>query len=214
MEHILLYIVRHGDTDYNDKNLFLGDLDIPMNDDGRKMVDEAVEYLKGLDLQPNFIISSDRLRALETVEKLLEIYDAPTHETPHLRPWDKGEFVGKPRTDENKLELQKYFDDPYLTIPGGESEKAFIERSLPAIEECFQLAITRGMGIVVTHSSVIHEIGIMLDGDRDAIMVEPGGVIIIGIDNGHSIAKPLFKPMLAKPEVKNTKGTVGAETSF
>ena len=101
----------------------------------------------------------------------------------------------KPRNEENLKSLQKYIDEPYLEVPGGESLDCFTARTMPAIEECFQLALCHGIGFVVVHSSVVHQLGKQLTGDHKSLVVEPGGVVVIGLEDGRPSAKPIFKPV-------------------
>ena len=192
MENIL-YLIRHGKTALNSKDYFRGDTDVPITKEGRKDAEEAAKFLEGI--EPVFIISSDRVRATETAEILTKYFDAPTHTTDQLRAWDVGEFSGKPRNKENLASLQKYIDEPYLEVPGGESLDCFTARTMPAIEECFQLALCHGIGFVVVHSSVVHQLGTTLLGDHKSLVVEPGGVVVIGLEDGRPSAKVIFKPI-------------------
>jgi broad specificity phosphatase PhoE len=41
-----LYFVRHGETDWNVEGRLQGQLDIPLNDHGRKQAHAAATYLK------------------------------------------------------------------------------------------------------------------------------------------------------------------------
>ena len=189
----VLYLIRHGKTALNSKDYFRGDSDVPITKEGRKDAEEAAKFLEGV--EPVFIISSDRVRATETAEILTKYFDAPTHTTDQLRAWDVGEFSGKPRNKENLASLQKYIDEPYLEVPGGESLDCFTARTMPAIEECFQLALCHGIGFVVVHSSVVHQLGTTLLGDHKSLVVEPGGVVVIGLENGQPSAKSIFKPV-------------------
>ncbi|MBR6476607.1 MAG: histidine phosphatase family protein, partial [Lachnospiraceae bacterium] len=42
----MLYIIRHGRTDWNDRKKLQGQTDIPLNDAGRQMAAEAAERYK------------------------------------------------------------------------------------------------------------------------------------------------------------------------
>jgi probable phosphoglycerate mutase len=189
----VLYLIRHGRTKLNSADYFRGDSDVPLTKEGRKDVEEAAKFLEGI--TPVFIISSDRIRAIQSTEILTKYFDTPIHTSDQLRAWDVGEFSGKPRSDENLKSLQKYIDDPYLVIPGGESLDCFTARTMPAIQECFCLAQHHGIGFVVVHSSVVHQLGQELFSDHKSLVVEPGGVVVIGMEDGRPSAKPIFKPI-------------------
>ena len=57
----MLYIIRHGKTDWNEKRKLQGRTDIPLNDEGRKMAVEAGEAYK--DVHFDVCYCSPMLRA-------------------------------------------------------------------------------------------------------------------------------------------------------
>ena len=46
----MLYIMRHGRTDWNERNKLQGRTDIPLNAAGRKMAEEAAAVYKNVPL--------------------------------------------------------------------------------------------------------------------------------------------------------------------
>lgn len=44
----MLYITRHGKTDWNSKHKLQGRTDIPLNDEGRKMAEQAAEEYRNI----------------------------------------------------------------------------------------------------------------------------------------------------------------------
>ena len=193
MDVPVLYLVRHGRTPLNQNNCFRGSVDVSLSPQGIKDGEEASKFLQDLKIEPVFIITSDKKRATETADILAKDFDVPIKESHLLRALDVGKFSGKPRNKENVEELQGYVDSPEKKIPGGESLDEFKERVVPTLEECFQLACDNGVGIVVCHSSIVHEVGTQLFGDHKSLVVEPGGIVVIGFDDGKPTAKTLFK---------------------
>jgi broad specificity phosphatase PhoE len=189
----VLYLIRHGRTDLNQNNRFRGNKDVPLSSGGRSDVEEAAEFLKTRHADPAFIVTSDRKRAVESSEILKKSFDAPIKEIHYLRALDVGKFSGELRNKENVDELQTYLDDPDTLIPDGESLNDFRERVVPVLEECFELAQREGLGFVVCHSSIIHEVGTQLFNDHKALVVEPGGIVEVGFENGEPFAKTIFK---------------------
>ncbi len=63
-----LYLLRHGETDWNKKGLLQGHTDIPLNRNGRTQVADTVGKLAALRLRVDRIVSSPLRRALESAE--------------------------------------------------------------------------------------------------------------------------------------------------
>ena len=65
-----LLLVRHGETEWNRQTRFQGQIDVPLNDNGRKQSQKAAELLK--DVPIDFAVSSPMLRPKETAEIILK----------------------------------------------------------------------------------------------------------------------------------------------
>ena len=71
----MLYVLRHGKTDWNEKHKLQGRTDIPLNEEGRRMARAAgLEYQ---DVHFDVCYASPLLRAKETAELLLEGRNIP-----------------------------------------------------------------------------------------------------------------------------------------
>ena len=173
--------------------MFRGNVDVPLEDIGKKDAEKAADVLEGTDVA--FMVSSDKKRAVQTAEIFSKKFDVENQETPNLRAWNIGEFSGKPRDKSNTDSLQKYVNDPNTPVPGGESLQDFRDRVAPTLAECFEYATRNGIGLVVCHSSVIHELGNILTGNHESLLVEPGGIVVVGFDNGEITAQRMFKPV-------------------
>ena len=46
-----LYVVRHGQTEYNVKNVFQGHIDIPLNEIGERQARETALKFKNIDVE-------------------------------------------------------------------------------------------------------------------------------------------------------------------
>ena len=66
-----IYVIRHGQTDYNVKNVFQGRKDIPLNDMGIKQAEETAEKFK--DINVDVILVSPLIRARETAKYVSEV---------------------------------------------------------------------------------------------------------------------------------------------
>lgn len=191
----VLYVIRHGRTSFNMKHLFRGEADVPLAPEGIKDAEEIGEQLK--DVQPAFIVSSDKKRALKTAQILSKGDNVPIHPTELLRAWNLGHLSGQPKNKENLAIVANYVKNPDEVVPDGESLNAFRNRILPVLAECFEEATRRGPSFVVAHSSVVHELGHQLYGNHKALVVKPGGIVVIGFDGkGNIVAERIFKPLL------------------
>jgi broad specificity phosphatase PhoE len=64
------YFIRHGETDWNQKNIIMGQTDIPLNEAGRQQAREASKNLQNINFSN--IYSSPLLRAHQTAEIINE----------------------------------------------------------------------------------------------------------------------------------------------
>ena len=88
----MLYIMRHGRTDWNDRHKLQGSTDIPLNAEGRRMAEEAAEQYRDIPLDVCFC--SPLVRARETAEILLRGRDVPIRFDDRLREMYFGEYEG------------------------------------------------------------------------------------------------------------------------
>ena len=63
-----IYLIRHGETDWNHVGRVQGHTDIPLNECGREQMKRVAEVLAGLPERMDVIVSSPLLRALESAE--------------------------------------------------------------------------------------------------------------------------------------------------
>ena len=71
----MLYIMRHGRTDWNERNKLQGRTDIPLNAAGRKMAEEAAAVYKNVPLDVCYC--SPLARARQTAEIFLKNRNIP-----------------------------------------------------------------------------------------------------------------------------------------
>jgi len=67
-----LLLVRHGETEWNRQKKFQGQIDVPLNDNGREQSRSAGEFLKDVPIE--FGVSSPMLRPKETAEIILKYH--------------------------------------------------------------------------------------------------------------------------------------------
>ena len=116
-----IYLLRHGETQYNAEKRYLGRTDIPLSPKGRG-------YLARADFFPETVYVSPLRRTVETAEILFP--EARLVPVPDLREMDFGIFEGRTYLEMTGLpEYQEWVDGGCLgQIPDGEGKTGFCER--------------------------------------------------------------------------------------
>ncbi|CDK25987.1 unnamed protein product [Kuraishia capsulata CBS 1993] len=93
-----LILVRHGQSEWNEKNLFTGWVDVQLSAVGRKEAARAGELLKESGLKPEVLYTSKLTRAIQTANIALEAADRlyiPVHRSWRLNERHYGDLQGK-----------------------------------------------------------------------------------------------------------------------
>ena len=134
----LLVLVRHGQSEWNLKNLFTGWKDPGLTEQGVSEAKNAGAQLRDLKLQFDIAFTSDLSRAQKTLALILDEIGQQNLETVRnqaLNERDYGDLTGM-----NKDEAREKFGEDQVHIwrrsfdvppPGGESLKMTAERVLP-----------------------------------------------------------------------------------
>ena len=88
----MLYIMRHGRTDWNDEHRLQGRTDVPLNAEGRLMAERAREEFRNVDLDVCY--SSPLIRAKETAEIFLQERNIPIRTDDRLKEMCFGVYEG------------------------------------------------------------------------------------------------------------------------
>ncbi len=137
------YFIRHGETDWNRRNIVMGSMDIPLNELGLKQAHEAAGILENESF--DVIISSPRIRARQTAEIIANktnkmiLFDEGLVE----RVW--GEAEGKPVDSTKSL-----FNDDH-TPRGAETFSAFQHRVIETISSLLDM---KRLPLFVSHGGV------------------------------------------------------------
>lgn len=146
-----LWLVRHGQTDWNLEGRYQGHADIPLNATG---MEQAYILAEKLDHQPfDAIFCSDLQRAKQTAQVLAEKTGLEVHVDARLREICQGEWEGK-KLDEIKKSYNKSpgeRSDPLeARAPGGESAMEVATRVRASIEDIVRL-YPEGKILIVSH---------------------------------------------------------------
>ena len=156
MSDRLLVLVRHGQSDWNLKNLFTGWKDPDLSEQGIAEAKAAGRKLKEQGLKFDLAFTSDLTRAQHTLKLMLaEIGQTglPTKEDLALNERDYGDLSGLNKDDARKkwgedqvLIWRRSYDVP---PPGGESLKDTLARALPYFVQEILPCVLRGERVLV-----------------------------------------------------------------
>lgn len=178
----LLYIIRHGETDYNRDGRYQGQSDIRMNETGRSQAAAVARRLARIDLTA--IYSSDLNRAQECARVIAS--GGPVALDPRLREIDVGRVVGLTLEQIAQREPQFHTalrqDPDRAVFPSGESALDVHRRATDAFE-AIVARYPQGRVAVVTHGGLItlvvaEALGLPLP-NRRRLYPENGGITLI-----------------------------------
>ena len=89
---MIIYLVRHGETDWNRAGRLQGQTDIELNEKGREQAEKLREKLSGAELDAAF--SSSLARARQTRQIILDGRNVPAWDEPLLKEMNFGQWEG------------------------------------------------------------------------------------------------------------------------
>ena len=152
-----LYLVRHGETDYNRLKRFQSRTDVPLNDHGLAQARAVRDELRRRRVEFALARCSPLSRAVATARIILEGSGVALALEPAFVEISMGEFEGRFEDD-----LRQEYGEVYATwrsshytiaAPGGESIAEGSRRVSPALEQLKPSAIT-GNVIIVAHQAI------------------------------------------------------------
>lgn len=134
MKQIIL--VRHGETEWNVKEVFRGRADIGLNGTGIKQAELLAEYLSNIKI--GAIYSSPLQRALTTAEKIAGYQGLEVVVEPGLIDLDFGEWQGLPHKEVKSrykgLYAQWVSHPELVKLPAGESLDDVRKRAMNVVD--------------------------------------------------------------------------------
>ena len=167
-----LVLVRHGQSDWNLKNLFTGWKDPDLSPKGIAEAKAAGQLLKAQGLKFDICFTSALTRAQHTLKLILnELGQSGLPETRDqaLNERDYGELTGLNKDDARKkwgeeqvLVWRRSYDVP---PPGGESLKDTLARSLPYYVHMIQPHVLEGKTVLVAaHGNSLRSLIMAIEG--------------------------------------------------
>jgi 2,3-bisphosphoglycerate-dependent phosphoglycerate mutase len=167
-----LVLVRHGQSEWNLKNLFTGWKDPDLTEKGIAEARAAGQRLKAKGLKFDICFTSALTRAQHTLNLILEELDQtglPETRDQALNERDYGELTGL-----NKDDARKKWGEEQVHIwrrsydvppPGGESLKDTLARSLPYYVHMIQPHVLEGKSVLVAaHGNSLRSLIMAIEG--------------------------------------------------
>ena len=187
-----IYMVRHGETEWNKKGILMGQSDSPLTEIGVKQMDAAAQELKSVEFDA--IYSSDLLRARRTAEIVKLDRKIAVRTSQALRERAYGRFEGK-----STEEYKKFFNDAFAKImllsekertgykldTDIESDNELMARLITQLRE-IAVAYPGKNVLVVSHGSCIRtfltHVGYVKFGDLQTGAISNGGRVVVLCD--------------------------------
>jgi len=164
-----IILARHGETEWNLKEVFRGRLDIELNETGIKQAQLLAEYLSSTKIQA--IYSSPLKRASKTAGIIAGYHNLDIEIVPGLIDFDYGKWQGLPHQevkDKYKELYAEWINSPeQVKIPAGESLNDVRKRAMSVVGD----VITKYKGTVVL---VAHRV-------VNKVLI----CTLLGLDNSH-----------------------------
>ncbi len=152
-----IFLIRHGETNWNKEGRFQGQIDIPLNDNGKDQARKTCKYLK--DINFNKAFSSSMNRPYETAQIILENNkELKIIKIDSLAEISHGLWEGKLEAEINKEWpnlLKNWHDKPAEVImPEGESIRDVSKRSIEAFKKIYLSQKDNDLTLLVAHDAV------------------------------------------------------------
>lgn len=151
-----VYLVRHGETQWNKMGIQQGQLDSPLTPKGMTQARQLGELLEDRGIQR--IYCSDLGRAVQTAREINRSLNLPVEYVKGLRERHLGTMQGMTKREyqDNHPEEWQAFQtgDPDYCFPQGESARQRVRRTVNAMEEICA-SNPGGVLLVVTHGGVL-----------------------------------------------------------
>lgn len=206
-----LYLIRHGETDWNRQNLYQGTTDVPLNDAGREQAEALAARLRGVVFDAAY--TSPLQRAAETARVVLRGTGVPLVPVRELAELSYGDWQGLAQErggDDPELE-RRWRESPWtVRFPGGESLEEVRQRGAAALGVI--LAAHHGGTVLVSGHGhlnrvlLIHLLGLPRESFWD--IAQPNGAcwrVEIGTDPATGLRRATGGPVPARAVFRDVR---------
>jgi 2,3-bisphosphoglycerate-dependent phosphoglycerate mutase len=171
MSERLLVLVRHGQSEWNLRNLFTGWKDVDLTEQGVAEARAAGRKLKARGIRFDVAFTSSLKRAQRTLDLMLEEMGQtgiPILRDPALNERDYGDLVGLNKDDARRKwgeeQVHQWRRSYDVAPPGGESLKDTVARALPYFVQEILPRVLRGeRTLVAAHGNSLRALVMVLE---------------------------------------------------
>ena len=146
-----IYLMRHGETDWNRQERMQGQMDCPLNENGRRQAAEAGKKLTDLGIRFDRVCSSPLCRALETAQIISGRPEQEIITDPDIMEMGFGPFEGVFFVD-MPAEMFTFFSDPErFPAPEGMETIPHLKKRTGRFLDRLRTADPGGTMLVVAH---------------------------------------------------------------
>lgn len=155
-----IYVVRHGQTDFNIKKVFQGHIDIPLNEVGKEQAKETALKFKNIDV--DMILASPLQRALQTAEPISQITGIPITIEERLIERSFGDMEGKQNREDWNIKMMLDYEKNY-DLEHIEPIQSLFKRIYDFLDEITEKYHNKRV-VLVTHGAVSQPIECYFNG--------------------------------------------------
>lgn len=191
-----LYIIRHGETDFNKPGVFFGSKDIDLNEEGRKQCRELEKAMENIEL--NVILSSPLKRCIQTAQGIASKKGLKVDIIEQMREMDFGlwegchyDDVARLYPDDWKIGMEDWRD---MNPTKGECFRDFYARVSNALETIIESYDGKNVALI-THGGCMRVIVSAMLGLKEEgfwnFYFEHGKYSLLEIGEGHCTIKKI-----------------------
>ncbi len=152
-----IFLIRHGETNWNKEGRFQGQIDIPLNENGKDQANKTFEFLRNISFNKAF--SSSMNRPYETAQIILQDNkNLKIEKINSLVEISHGLWEGKLEEEIREkwpVLLKNWHEKPEEVImPEGESIREVSERSVKAFDKICLSQKDNDISLLVAHDAV------------------------------------------------------------
>ncbi len=168
MSSTRVWLIRHGETDWNAEGRWQGRAPVPLNANGQAQAAALGRYLAAQSTHYDGFYSSPLLRAMQTAQAIAAALAISIQPEPRIAEIDLGDWQGLTRAEVQAWDAQRYTDYdaawPVEPPPNGESWLQVRERARAGFDDLVAQYAGRTLALV-SHGGTIGQLITSLFGD-------------------------------------------------